>query len=124
MDCYRALGGCHQQGGDRKTPPQPSSSQSPGLSCKQVFQDLTPCWSDAGEGLTHFSITPTVGPAPGLAQKGISGHAPRTPVTAQIFVSSQGGDTALGDPWFLFSRGLRGQNTAAETLQDGRTDTS
>ena len=66
MDCYRTLGGCHRQGGDRKTPPQPSSSQSPGLSYKQVFQDLTPCWSDAGEGLTHFDITPTVGPAPGL----------------------------------------------------------
>lgn len=88
MDCYRAPGGCHRQGGDRKTPPQPSSSQSPGLSCKQVFQDLTPCWSDAGEGLTHFSFTPTDGPAPGLAQKGISGHGPRTPVTGQIFVSS------------------------------------
>jgi len=98
MDCYRAPGGCHQQGGDRKTPPQPSSSQSPGLSYKQVFQDLTPCWSDAGEGLTHFYITLTVGPAPGLAQKGISGRGPRTPVTGQIFVSSQGGEHSIGRP--------------------------
>lgn len=70
MDCYRGPEGCHQQGGDRKTPPRPSSSQSPGLSYKQVFQDLTPCWSDAGESLTHFFITLTTGPRPRPGTKG------------------------------------------------------
>lgn len=64
MDCYRAPGGCHGQGGDRKTPPQafllPRVQAGP---IRRLFQDLTPCWCEAGEGLTHFYLTLT--PAPG-----------------------------------------------------------
>lgn len=81
MDCYSAPGGCHRQGGDRKTPPQPSSSQSPGLSYKQVFQDLTSCWSEAGKGLTHSTSPSPLGPASGPTQKGMSGPGPRTTVS-------------------------------------------
>lgn len=40
------------------------------LSSKQEFQDLTPCWSEATEGLTHFCITRILGPAPASGTKG------------------------------------------------------
>lgn len=127
MDCYRAPGGCPRQGGDRKTPPQPSSSQSPGLSSEGEFQDLTPCWFKAGEGLTHYSITLTPGAAPGLAQRGSSGCGPRTTVTKQAFLShllcaQRGGDTELRATWSPFSRGTSRQSTAADTK--GLHDTS
>lgn len=38
---------------------------------RRLFQDLTPCWSEAGEGLIHFYLILT--PGPGLAQRGSSG---------------------------------------------------
>lgn len=59
-------------------PPPRVQACPPEQEQEHEFQDLTPCWFKAGEGLTHFSITLTPGLAPGLAQRGSSGRGPRT----------------------------------------------
>ena len=46
------------------------------LSYKQEFQDLTPCCTGAGEGLTHFYITLIPAQPQPLVQRESLGHGP------------------------------------------------
>lgn len=90
MDCYRTprrLPAPTGRGQGRLRPAFLLPESRPVL--QTSVPGLNPCWSDAGEGLTHFYITPTAWgqPCACLAQKDLR-HGPRTPVTGQIFVSS------------------------------------
>lgn len=91
---------------------------------RRLFQDLTPCWSEAGEGLTHFylTLTPASRPRPGTKgelRQQAQHHSHWTTLPQHLLCSQLwgSGDTELRDTWSLYSRGTS-RPTAAETLQD------
>lgn len=89
------------------------------LSYKKQFPDLTPCWSEAAEGLTHFYITLILGPAPAPGTKGelkpwAQDHSFLTNLPQHLLCAWRGWDPELRATWSLFSRGTIRQNTAVE----------
>lgn len=62
-------------------------SRPPPSPIRRLFQDLTPCCSEAGESLTHFYLTLTRAPR-ALAQRGNSGGRPSITVTGQPFLGT------------------------------------
>lgn len=85
--------------------PPPRVQASP---IRRLFQDLTPCWCEAGEGLTHFYLTLTPAPGAQAWPKGgtrAAGPVPQSLDNPSLCVHPWGpGDTELRDTWSLFSR--------------------